>query len=123
MRKLLRPSLVALAALLMSAMAFAKVLDESTSIAGMNLHYKVVLPRDYDPEKSYPTVLAFPPGSQDNSMVQVTLMQNWAGEAQRRGYIVVIPAAPDGHAFPQEGARVFPEFLEKLLRDYRSEEH
>jgi pimeloyl-ACP methyl ester carboxylesterase len=111
--------LPALISLLISAPAFAKVLDESANIAGMNLHYKVVLPKDYDPEKSYPAVLAFPPGSQDNSMVQVTLLQNWAGEAQRRGYIVVIPAAPNGHPFPQEGARVFPEFLDKLLHDYK----
>src|SRR6476646_4736570 len=95
--------LAAIASLLASASAFAKVLDESVTIAGMNLHYKVVLPRDYDPEKSYPAVLAFPPGSQGNDMVQVTLLQNWAGEAQRRGYIVVIPAAPNGHLFPQEG--------------------
>jgi len=121
MRKLLGwpLQLAAIASLLASASAFAKVLDESVTIAGMNLHYKVVLPRDYDPEKSYPAVLAFPPGSQGNDMVQVTLLQNWAGEAQRRGYIVVIPAAPNGHLLPQEGARVFPEFLDKLLADYK----
>src|SRR5258708_11829969 len=110
---------LAVATLLTSVAAFAKVVDESATIAGMNLHYKVVLPRDFNPETAYPAVLAFPPGSQDNSMVQVTLMQNWAGEAQRRGYIVVIPAAPNGQAFPREGARVFPEFLEKLLHDYK----
>src|SRR5205809_7817423 len=97
--------LAAIASLLASS-TVAKVLDESANIAGMNLHYKVVLPRDYDPEKSYPGVLAFPPGSQANDMVQVTLLQNWAGEAQRRGYIVVIPAAPNGRPFPQEGSRV-----------------
>src|SRR5437762_12536458 len=111
--------LAAMLVVLTGPAAFAKVIDESATIAGMNLHYKVVLPRDYNPEKSYPAVLAFPPGSQGNDMVQVTLLQNWAGEAQRRGYIVVIPAAPNGHVFPQEGARVFPEFLDKLLADYK----
>jgi predicted peptidase len=95
------------------------VIDQDTTIAGMILHYKVVLPKDYNPNKTYPAVLAFPPGSQDMQMVMVTLMQNWAGEAQRRGYIVVIPAAPIGHLFVDEGARVFPKFLEQLLSEYK----
>jgi predicted peptidase len=85
----------------------------------MNLYYKVVLPKDYDPEKAYPAVLAFPPGPQTMQMVMVTLMQNWAGEAQRRGYIVVIPAAPLGHLFIEEGSRVFPKFLDQLLSEYK----
>ena len=85
----------------------------------MTLYYKVVLPKDYDPDKAYPAVLAFPPGSQDMQMVMVTLMQNWAGEAQRRGYIVVIPAAPTGHLFTQEGAHVFPKFIDQLLGEYK----
>jgi poly(3-hydroxybutyrate) depolymerase len=97
----------------------AKVLDQSTEIAGMPLHYKVVLPKDYDPAKAYPAVLAFPPGAQDMEMVQTTLVRNWSLEAQRRGYIVVIPAAPNGRLFIEDGARVFPEFLHKLLADYK----
>jgi predicted peptidase len=99
--------------------ALAKVIDQDATIAGMPLHYKVVLPKDYDASKAYPAVLAFPPGSQGMDMVQTTLVQNWAGEAQKRGYIVVIPAAPNGRLFFEDGARVFPEFLTKLLNDYK----
>jgi predicted peptidase len=113
------PAIATLGFLLASQIATAKVIDQNTSIAGMTIHYKVVLPKDYDPEKAYPGVLAFPPGSQDMQMVMVTLMQNWAGEAQRRGYIVVIPAAPGGRLFVDEGARVFPKFLDQLLGDYK----
>jgi predicted esterase len=51
--------------------------------------------------------------------VMFTLTQNWAAEAQRRGYIVVISAAPAGRLFVDEGARVFPEFLDQLLREYK----
>jgi len=105
--------------MLASQTAGAKVIDQNTTIAGMTVYYKVVLPKDYDPEKSYPAVLAFPPGSQDMQMVQVTLLQNWATEAQRRGYIVVIPAAPAGRLFYEEGARVFPKFLDQLLSEYK----
>jgi poly(3-hydroxybutyrate) depolymerase len=108
-----------LALLATSQTLAAKVLDKSTTIAGMSLYYKVVLPKDYDPEKAYPAVLAFPPGAQTNDMVMVTLTQNWAAEAQRRGYIVIIPAAPGGRLFFEEGARVFPAFLDQLLREYK----
>jgi|SRR5579871_2021272 len=97
----------------------AKVLDKSTTIAGLNLHYKVVLPNGYDPEKSYPAVLAFPPGGQGMDMVFTTLEHNWAPEAQRRDYIVVIPAAPGGQLFFEGGARVFPAFLDQLLEEYK----
>ena len=104
---------------LLAPAALAKVIDLDATIAGLPLHYKVVLPKDYDASKAYPGVLAFPPGGQGMDMVQTTLVQNWAGEAQKRGYIVVIPAAPVGRLFYEDGARVFPEFLNKLLSDYK----
>ena len=85
----------------------------------MVLNYKVVLPKEYGAQKAYPAVLAFPPGSQTMDMVFTTLNRNWAPEAQRRGYIVVIPAAPSGRLFFEEGGRVFPAFLDKLLADYK----
>lgn len=97
----------------------AKALDRVTDVAGMKLHYKLVLPKDYDPAKAYPAVLAFPPGSQNMDMVLTTLIQNWLPEAERRGYIVVIPAAPGGKPFVGDGSKVFPEFIEQLLREYK----
>jgi predicted peptidase len=109
---------VALLFLLTPAL-FSKVIDRDATIAGLPLHYKVVLPKDYDSTRAYPAVLAFPPGDQGRDMVQVTLVQNWAREAQKRGYIVVIPAAPLGRVFHEDGGRIFPEFLKKLLDDYK----
>jgi len=97
----------------------AKVFDKTAEIAGMTLHYKIALPKDYDPAKTYPAVLAFPPGSQDMNMVLSTLVQNWLPEQDKRGYIVVIPAAPNGRPFAGDGAKVFPEFIEQLLHEYR----
>lgn len=105
--------------LLLGNLAAAKVIDRDATIAGLSLHYKVVLPNDYDPAHAYPAVLAFPPGRQTMDMVQFTLMDNWALEAQRRGYIVVIPAAPGGELFFEGGSKAFPEFLDKLLAGYK----
>src|SRR5207237_6594285 len=97
----------------------AKVFDKTAEISGMTLHYKFALPQAYDPAKTYPAVLAFPPGSQDMNMVLTTLVQNWLPEQDKRGYIVVIPAAPNGRPFVGEGAKVFPEFIERLLHEYK----
>ena len=108
-----------LVSLLGAQIAAAKVYDKDTKIAGMTLYYKLVLPKDFDADKTYPAVLAFPPGDQSMAMVMGTLVQNWSIEAQRRGYIVVIPAAPGGRTFTREGSRVFPEFLEQLLSEYK----
>ena len=116
---MLRLSCAVLTLLLAGQVAIAKVVDKNATIAGLTLYYKVILPKDYDPEKAYPGVLAFPPGGQTMDMVSVTLNQNWAGEAQQRGYIVVIPAAPGGRLFFEEGARVFPKFLDQLLTEYK----
>jgi poly(3-hydroxybutyrate) depolymerase len=97
----------------------AKSFDKSIDIAGVTLHYKVVLPKDYEAAKAYPAVLAFPPGSQGADMVMTTLVRNWQPEAERRGYIVFVPSAPNGQLFFEEGARVFPEFLDKMLAEYK----
>lgn len=105
--------------LLTTAPLPAKVLDKTAEIAGMNVNYKVALPNDYDPQKTYPAVLAFPPGSQDMQMVLSTLMQNWLPEQSKRGYIVVIPAAPNGQEFVGDGAKIFPQFIENILHEYK----
>jgi S-formylglutathione hydrolase FrmB len=46
------------------------------------------------------------------------LSRNLQAEAERRGYIVVAPAAPNGELFFQGGERIFPAFLDAILRDY-----
>jgi predicted peptidase len=97
----------------------AKAFDKTAQIAGMTLHYKIGLPKGYDPAKTYPAVLAFPPRSQNMNMVLTTLMQNWLPEMDQRGYIVVVPAAPNGRPFVGEGAKVFPEFIDQLLQEYK----
>lgn len=113
-------SAAAIAALLGGAAGMdGKAFDKTIEIAGMTVSYKVVLPKNYDPAKAYPAILAFPPGGQGLDMVMVTLVRNWQPEAQRRGYIVFIPAAPNGRLFIDEGARIFPEFLDRMLAEYK----
>ena len=97
----------------------AETLTKQASIAGMTFDYKVILPANYDAAKSYHAVLAFPGGGQTLRNVDNMLEANFRREAESRGYIVVSPAAPGGALFFQGGEKVFPEFLDRLLKEYK----
>ena len=99
--------------------ASAEVLDKSTSAGGVKVYYKVVLPTGFDPAKEYPAVLVMGGGPQTMNTVDGTLNRNFRAEAEKRGYIVIAPAAPDGELFFESGARIFPEFLKAILADYK----
>jgi poly(3-hydroxybutyrate) depolymerase len=108
-------SLVALAA----TPARAEVLEKSRKVGRMTVQYKVVLPAGYDPSKAYPGIIVLGGGPQTMNTVNGTLNRNFRAEAEKRGYIVVGPAAPDGELFFEGGARIFPEFLKTILADYK----
>ena len=97
----------------------AELVEKSKKVAGTTVHYKVVLPDGYNPAKAYPAILAFGGGPQNMKTVDSVLDRNLRAEAEKRGYIVVAPAAPDDQLFFDEGARIFPEFLKMILADYK----
>ena len=101
--------------------AWSEVLDKTTTAAGMKVQYKVVLPAGYDAAKAYPGILAFGGGPQTMNTVEGVLERNLRAEAEKRGYIVIAPAAPNGDLFFDGGGRIFPEFLTKMLAQYRIE--
>jgi len=112
-------STILLSALLIAAPAQASTVLKSGTFAGMKVDYKVVLPNGFDAGRAYPTVLAFASGPQNMRMVDIDLKGYWAEEAERRGYIVVSPAAPTDQLFFENNDRIFPEFLDMILRDYK----
>lgn len=97
---------------------WADVNELTKSVAGTIVHYKVVLPNGYDRTRAYPAILAFGGGPQTMNTVESVLTRNFRAEAERRGYIVIAPAAPDGQLFFEGGDRIFPEFLKQILADY-----
>ena len=97
----------------------AELLEKTKKIAGTTVQYKVVLPNGYDPAKAYPAILAFGGGPQTMNTVDSVLNRNLRAEAEKRGYIVVAPAAPEGQLFFEDGARIFPEFLKMMLAEYK----
>jgi poly(3-hydroxybutyrate) depolymerase len=113
----------AVVALFTTPLVHAELLEKTKKVAGVTVQYKVVLPSGYDPAKAYPAILAFGGGPQAMNMVDSVLNRNFRAEAEKRGYIVVAPAAPDGQLFFEEGARIFPEFLKMILADYKIQDN
>ena len=75
------------------------------------LRYQLVLPPNFDATKSYPTLLALPPGPQTEAMVSASLPM-WSIEAAKRGWVVIAPAAPEGKLFVREGVDAIKPMLE-----------
>jgi len=99
--------------------ATADVQELTKKVAGVTVHYKVVLPNGYDAAKAYPGIIVLGGGPQTMNTVDGTLNRNFRAEAEKRGYIVIGPAAPDDQLFFEGGARIFPEFLKQILADYK----
>ena len=97
----------------------ADVLDKIMKIGGTTVHYKVVLPKNYDPRKAYPGIIGFGGGPQTMNVVDNVIARNFRDEAEKRGYIVVVPAAPNDDLFFEGGERIFPDFLKQILADYK----
>ena len=110
-------------ALLSSDAMRAEVLTKTKKIGGTTVHYKVVLPNNYDPAKAYPGVLGFGGGPQTMNTVDSVIDRNFRDQAEKRGYIVVVPAAPNDQLFFEGGEKIFPEFLKQILADYKIEDN
>ena len=104
---------------LQGALAGAQVLHKTTRIDGSVVEYRVVLPKGYDAARAYPAVLAFAGGPQTDAVDQRMIETTFLDQAEQRGYIVVVPAAPGGRLFYNGGERIIPGLLREVLADYR----
>src|SRR5712671_2944920 len=114
-------AVAAAAAVAISAtqLVHAEQIEKTKKVGKTTVQYKVVLPSGYDPAQAYPAIIALGGGPQTMNTVDGILSRNFRTEAEKRGYIVVAPAAPDGDLFFEDGARIFPEFLKMILADYK----
>lgn len=110
-------------ALLAALPARAESMEKTKNVNGITVRYKVVLPNGYDSAKAYPAILAFGGGPQTMNTVDSVLDRNLRAEAEKRGYIVIAPAAPNDELFFEDGARIFPEFLKQIEKDYKIQDN
>lgn len=81
-----------------------------------------MLPAEYVPGETYPILLALPPGGQGQREADAGLDRCWADEAQRHGWIVVSPVAPERALFFQGSEAVIPELLDTVTATYPPED-
>lgn len=88
---------------------------------GIKIKYAVDLPPGFDPDKTYPALLALPPGGQNRRMIEWAYESYWGPQAEARGFIVVAPIAPYQKFF-FDGAEIYlPELLDHMLASYKIE--
>ena len=97
----------------------AEVVEGTKMVGGTTVHHKTVLPNGYDAAKAYPAILVFGGGPQTMNTIDGTLDRNFRAEAEKRGFLVFAPAAPNGELFFESGDRIFPEFLKMISADYK----
>jgi poly(3-hydroxybutyrate) depolymerase len=112
-------ALLAALAVATAPAAQAEVLAKTTTAGGIAIQYKVVLPPGFDAARPHPLLLAFGGGPQTMRVVDGLIENNLREQAEQRGYIVVVPAAPEEGLYFEGGAAIFPEFLDQLLAAYK----
>jgi predicted peptidase len=123
MKQKLLTATITTAVMFMIAPLQAEVIEKASKVVDTTVRYKVVLPDGYDAAKAYPAILAFGGGPQTMNTVDNILSRNFRAEAEKRGYIVIGAAAPDGDLFFEEGERIFPDFLNVILKDYKIQDN
>jgi poly(3-hydroxybutyrate) depolymerase len=88
---------------------------------GIEIRYRVLLPDNYDAERSYPVVLHFAGGPQTWRIVESSTNSDWRAHVEQRDIIVVSPEAPRQGLYFEGGDRIFPEFIEHILASYRAQ--
>ena len=115
--------LVVIVAMFATQSLHAELLEKTKKVGPDTVRYKIVLPTGYDPAQAYPAILALGGGPQTMNTVDGVLNRNLRAEAEKRGYIVIAPAAPGDQLFFEDCARIFPEFLKMILADYKIQDN
>ncbi len=98
--------------------AGAAQLETLTLSDATELTYAIALPDGYDSAKTYPVLLALPPGPQTVNMVNAGLESYWEAEGTSRGFIVVSPAVPGTDLFFQGSEKYLPELMAYISQTY-----
>jgi len=92
---------------------------------GTELDYALALPDGFDPEATYPALLALPGGEMTIDGAVRFVERFWESEAAKRGYLVVAPGALWGGQRPFIGQfaddTLLPQFVDRMREIYRIE--
>lgn len=94
------------------AIEIGGVATGSVEIDGVTIEYVTSTPAGFEIGDAAPLLLAFPPGGQDLALTEAIVEGTYNSEAQRLGWVVVSPAAPNGELFFQGSETLVPGFLD-----------
>jgi len=95
--------------------------DTITARNGITLQYKVVLPRDYDPQRTYPALVSFAPGGWGPASCDWSLANLWGESTAEAGWIAVHLIAPDRGWMTHPSHHALEELLGKIQDDHHIE--
>lgn len=120
MTEVLRTIRYALCSLVLVATASGQISWHSIDLAEAGkLEYAVNLPDGYDAQKTYPVLLALPPGPQTRQMVEAGLNRYWGAQARNAGWVVVSPVRVPRTTFYNGGERFLAPLLIKIRERFR----
>ena len=67
---------------LMACSANAEVSEDTREFGGLDVRFRVILPNNFDPSQTYPTILQFPGGSQTWNIVIGSTDADWREKAE-----------------------------------------
>ena len=94
------------------AIEVGAVSSGSVDIDGVTIEYIASTPGGFEVGDEAPLLLAFPPGGQDYNVTRSLVQNTYSPEAQRLGWVVVSPVAPDGQLFFNGSETLVPGFLD-----------
>ncbi len=91
-----------------------RVLEEMDLSDGELLDYHLALPPDFDEDRTYPVLLAFPSGNQKRAASETAMATFWGQHAAQRGWIVLSLIKPTGGWESDKGVAYMRELMVEL---------
>jgi pimeloyl-ACP methyl ester carboxylesterase len=93
-------------------LAPGEITTGSVEVDGVAIDYVVSVPEGFESGDEAPLLLAFPAGAQGLDLTRSLVETTYAPEAERLGWVVVSPAAPNGELYFQGSELLVPGFLD-----------
>lgn len=86
---------------------------------GVVVKYQLILPENYKASESYPALVAYPPGSQEETSADWALTKFWGEGAAKKGWIIIVPVAPKNGWMNHPSHHALNDLLDHVKKDYK----
>lgn len=96
-----------------AGVAYTSFRPSDPALQGLACEYAMLLPDGFEKTRACPVLLALPPGKGEKAMVEAGIRSYWKPLVER-GWVVVSPTAPAGHALADDGHAILPALLDEV---------